>query len=252
MRTERLRQLVDDGRTPLGRRAAWVIQGLILLSLVTFAIDTLPNLPPWLADLLTGIEVFTVLVFTAEYGLRIFAARSKTGFIFSFYGIVDLLAIAPFWLLLAVDLRSLRVLRVLRLLRIFKLLRYNRAIARFRRAYLIAREELLVFLLVTVLLLYLSAVGIYYFERMAQPEHFQSVFHALWWSVATLTTVGYGDVYPITIGGRIFTFFVLMLGLGIVALPAGLVASALAKARAEQDQLDAQAAESPINERTNE
>jgi voltage-gated potassium channel len=69
----------------------------------------------------------------------------------------------------------------------------------------------------------LAAVGIYYFENESQPESFKSVFHSLWWAVATLTTVGYGDVYPITTGGRIFTFFVLVIGLGIVAVPAGLV-----------------------------
>jgi voltage-gated potassium channel len=84
---------------------------------------------------------------------------------------------------------------------------------------------------VTLLLLYLSAVGIYYFEHDAQPDLYSSVFHSLWWAVATLTTVGYGDVYPITVGGRIFTFLVLLVGLGVVSVPAGLVASALSKAR---------------------
>lgn len=81
----------------------------------------------------------------------------------------------------------------------------------------------------SAIMLYLSAVGIYYFEHQAQPELFQSVFHSLWWAVTTLTTVGYGDMYPITVGGRIFTFFVLMIGLGIVAVPTGLIASAMSK-----------------------
>ena len=79
-------------------------------------------------------------------------------------------------------------------------------------------------------------MGIYYFENGAQPDVFKSVFHSLWWAVATLTTVGYGDIYPITAGGKVFTFFVLMIGLGIVAVPAGLVASALSKARMEEEQ----------------
>ena len=83
---------------------------------------------------------------------------------------------------------------------------------------------------------FFSAVGIYYFENEVQLEGFKSVFHSLWWAVATLTTVGYGDVYPITTGGKIFTFFVLMTGLGIVAVPAGLVASALSKARMEEER----------------
>ena len=81
------------------------------------------------------------------------------------------------------------------------------------------------------MLIYPSAVGIYYFENEAQPEIFVSVFHSLWWSVVTLTTVGYGDVYPVTTGGKVFTFVVLIVGLGIVSVPAGLVASALSKAR---------------------
>ncbi len=89
---------------------------------------------------------------------------------------------------------------------------------------LIAREEIVLFFFVTVVLLYLAAVGIYYFEHDAQPEAFSSIFHSLWWAVATLTTVGYGDVYPITVGGRIFTFAVLAIGLGVVSIPAGLVA----------------------------
>lgn len=78
---------------------------------------------------------------------------------------------------------------------------------------------------------YLAAAGIYYFERAAQPEQFASIFHSLWWAVVTLSTVGYGDVYPITTGGRIFTAVILIVGLGIVAAPAGLVASALSEAR---------------------
>ncbi len=83
-------------------------------------------------------------------------------------------------------------------------------------------------------MLYLSAVGIYYFEHQAQPEQFKSVFHGLWWALATLTTVGYGDVYPITVGGKLFTFLILMIGLGVVAIPTGLVASALSQARNEE------------------
>lgn len=99
---------------------------------------------------------------------------------------------------------------------------------------MIAKEELILFSCVAAIMLYLSAVGIYYFENAAQPESFKSIFHSLWWAVATLTTVGYGEVYPITIGGKIFTFFVLMLGLGVVAVPTGLVSSALSQARDEE------------------
>jgi len=94
----------------------------------------------------------------------------------------------------------------------------------------------ILFLIVTGIFLFLASAGIYYFENAAQPEVFASVFHSGWWAIVTLTTVGYGDVYPITMGGKMFTFFILMLGVGIVTIPAGLVASALTKARQMEEE----------------
>jgi len=91
------------------------------------------------------------------------------------------------------------------------------------------KSELTLFAIAALFLLYLSSVGIYYFEHEAQPETFGSIFHCLWWSVATLTTVGYGDVYPVTVGGKIFTSFIVLIGIGIVAVPTGILASALTK-----------------------
>ena len=107
---------------------------------------------------------------------------------------------------------------------------------RFGKAIAVAREEAILFMLATTILLYLAAVGIYYFEHEVQPEAFSSIPHSLWWAVATLTTVGYGDVYPVTAAGKIFTFVILMLGLGIVAVPAGLVASALSQVRKDEER----------------
>ena len=89
----------------------------------------------------------------------------------------------------------------------------------------------MLFFIVTVILIYISGSGMYFFENEAQPETFKTVFHSFWWAVVTLTTVGYGDVFPITVGGRILTFFILMLGIGIVTVPAGIFSSALSKAR---------------------
>nr|WP_276201908.1 ion transporter [Dasania marina] len=125
----------------------------------------------------------------------------------------------------------MRVFRMFRLVRIFKLARYSRAIMRLHRAFVLIKEELVVFFFLTLALIFLAGVGIYYFENPVQPEVFSSVFHSLWWGVTTLTTVGYGDVYPVTAGGKVFTFFILIIGLGVVSIPAGLVASAFSKAR---------------------
>ena len=159
---------------------------------------------------------------------------NRLKFIFSVQGLIDLLAILPFYLRIGIDLRSIRVFRLLRLARVFKFFRYSKAISRFKNTFRIVKAELILFMISTLFLLYLAAVGIYYFENQAQPENFASVFHSLWWAVATLTTVGYGDVYPITIGGRIFTFTILMIGLGIIAVPAGLLSSALTQTLDEE------------------
>ena len=113
----------------------------------------------------------------------------------------------------------------------FKLTRYSSAMNRFRMALRFAREEIILFFLFTLILLFVAAIGIYYFENPAQPDVYSSIFDSLWWSVTTLTTVGYGDMYPITAGGRLFTFVVLMIGLGVIAVPTGMLATALAQAR---------------------
>lgn len=231
---ETIRKLVNDIESLPGKLFAFTVQLFIVTSLVTFTIDTLPDLSQKTKELLTAVEVFTVAIFTFEYILRIVASERKVKFIFSFYGVVDLVAILPFYLSSGLDLRAVRIFRLLRLVRILKLFRYNQAVKRFHRALIIAKEELILFGFVAVIMLYLSAVGIYYFENEAQPEQFKSVIHSLWWAVTTLTTVGYGDMFPVTAGGRFFTFFVLMVGLGIVAVPTGLIASALSQAREEE------------------
>jgi voltage-gated potassium channel len=226
-----LKAMVERTDTRAGRIFDLAIQALIVLSLITFSVETLPNLSRVWQTTLQWVEVVIVIVFTVEYALRLYFAEQRLAFVTSFFGVIDLLAILPFYLSMGVDLRSIRAFRLLRLFRIFKLARYSKAMRRFHRALLIAREEIVLFLCVTAILLYLAAVGIYHFEHEAQPKVFASVFHSLWWAVTTLTTVGYGDAYPVTVGGRIFTFLVLLVGLGVVSVPAGLVASALSKAR---------------------
>lgn len=224
-----LKSIIENDNSRLGKYFSFFIQGLILLSIVLFSVETLPDLKPETRTLLYAIDVFCVFVFTIEYLLRIYVADKKFKFVFSFFGIIDLLAILPFYLSFGVDLRSLRALRFLRIFRILKLARYNKAINHFLTAIKSAKEEIVLFIIITLILIYFSAIGIYYFENAAQPEHFSSVFDSLWWAIITLTTVGYGDVYPITVGGKVFTFLMLLIGLGIVAIPTGIISSALTK-----------------------
>ena len=180
--------------------------------------------------ILNGIELFSVIIFSLEYIFRVIFSGNRIKFIFSFFGLIDLIAILPFYLSIGIDLRSVRAFRLFRLFRLFKLLKYNNAISNLRKAFVDVKSELIIFSVATVFLLYFSAVGIYYFENNVQPEAFSSIFHSMWWSVATLTTVGYGDIYPITIGGKIFSSLVVFLGLGLVAVPTGLIASSFSKA----------------------
>ena len=231
-----IKAIVERNDTVPGRTFDWVMQALILFSIFSFSIETLPDLETGSRKFLHATEVVIVIIFTIEYLLRFYVADKKLSYVLSFSGLIDLIAILPFYLSSGIDLRSLRIFRMFRLFRLMKLLRFGRAMRRFSRAFVIAKEEIVLFGVVTVMLMYLSAVGIYYFEHQAQPEAFKSVIHSLWWSVTTLTTVGYGDVYPITAGGKIFTFIMLMIGLGIVAIPAGLLASALSKARMEEQE----------------
>jgi voltage-gated potassium channel len=215
-----------------------VLQFLILVSLLCFAFETLPGLTNQQRILLERIETITMSIFALEYLARIALSKPRLRYAFSFFGLVDLISILPFFIGLSVDFRAIRALRMLRLFRILKLARYSKAIRRFHRAFIISKEEIVLFFSCAMIMFYLAGVGIYYCENHAQPEVFRSVFDGLWWSVATLTTVGYGDAYPVTTGGRLFTFLILVIGLGIIAVPTGMVASALSKARKEEENFE--------------
>ncbi len=231
----KIADIVQRNDSRAGRVFDWSVIVLIGVSAVSLTIGTLPNRPDAVRSVQNIVELTIVVLFSVEYCLRLFTAPRKLRYIFSVYGIVDLVAIVPFYLSLGtVDLTALRVVRLLRIIAILKLTRYRAAVDRFGRAIALAREELVLFAAVTAMLLYFAAVGIYYCEREAQPEAFPSIAHSLWWATTTITTVGYGDVYPVTTGGRMFTFLVLMCGLGIVAVPAGLVASALTRVREDE------------------
>ena len=220
-----LYNLVIDNTSRYGRIFDLVIQFLIILSLISFSVETLPGINDNIRNTLENFELFCVIIFTTEYTLRVFLSK-KLKYIFTFFGIIDLLAILPFYIASGIDLRSVRVFRLLRLFRVFKLFKYNDAMDRILIAFIKIKSELVIFLVATFFLVYLASVGIYYFENTEQPEQFKSVFHSLWWAITTLTTGGYGDVYPVTVGGKIFTTFIVFIGLGLTPVPTGLLATA--------------------------
>ena len=232
---KKLRAIVEDNTTKKGKYFDYFIQLIIILSLISFSLETLPNISEEFRLVLEKFEFVSIIIFSIEYVLRVLVTKKPLRYIFSFYGIIDILAILPFYLNRFLDLRFLRAFRVFRIFRALKLIRYNKALNRFSVAFKIVKEELVLFFIVILIMLFIVSAGIYSFENEAQPEIFKSVFHSGWWSIVTLTTVGYGDVYPITLGGKVFTFFVLMIGIGVVAVPAGLVGTALSKARELED-----------------
>ena len=219
--------------SPFGTQIENILQMVIVYSIITLTLETLPDLSLSQRRFFEISEVVCVSIFSVEYLTRLFKSSDKLKFVFSFMGVIDLISILPFYLNLGSGSRALRIIRLFRIFRLLKLARYNKAISRFHQAFISVKEELILFFLASFFLIYLVSVGIYYFENEAQPQAFQSIIHSFWWSVVTLTTVGYGDVYPVTIGGKIFTFFVLMIGVGIITIPAGLIATAMMKTRNE-------------------
>lgn len=233
-----LHDMVQRSDTAAGRWFDRAVLLLIVVSVISMSFSTIPGLSPSLRTALEAIKYLIIALFTIEYGLRIVTADRRWKYFFSCYGIIDLAALSTCYLTLVwagmMDLRALRTLHLLRLFRAFELARYTTALARIGSAVRYARYEATVFLFATLVLLYIAAMGIHHFESQAQPEKFDSVFNSLWWAIVTLTTVGYGDAYPITVGGRIWTIFVLFLGMGIVAVPAGLMATGLSRAIEEE------------------
>jgi len=188
----------------------------VLASLVEYSIGTVSNLPPALGTAVGKAAILLRVAFGIEYVLRMLAAPKPWTYIRSALGILDLAAVVFEF-------------GPIKLLRLAKLLGRSSAYVRLRDSIKEIRRDLAVALLGTGILIYGAAVGIYYCERDVQPEAFGSIPAALWWAVITLTTIGYGDVYPVTPLGKVLTTFVALLGLGMVAIPTGLLAAALMK-----------------------
>jgi voltage-gated potassium channel len=178
-------------------------------------------------------EALSICIFSIEYTYRIFHAYKKSkmkgaiGYITSIFGIIDLISIIPFFLnqFTKIDGRFLRILRLFRLTRIFKLGRDSESLKLFVKALSAVRSELKFTLFLSILTILFSASAIYYLENTAQPEKFSSISESIWWATVSLATVGYGDVYPITVGGKIFASIISLVGIGIVAIPTGVISA---------------------------
>jgi voltage-gated potassium channel len=174
--------------------------------------------------------------FSGEYLYRWLRAKHPLRYPFTPLALVDLLAILPFYIELAVDMRSLRLVRTLRILRLFKLYRYNAALQNVMRGFRKVKDELAVVGFVLVIMVMFSSVAIYEFEHESQPQMFARLSDAMWWSFVTLTTVGYGDIIPVTAGGRIIATITMAVGIGIFGTFISLIGSSFIDTMREQQR----------------
>jgi len=215
----------------------YFIATLIILNVIAIAIESLSTLNEVHIKILKIFEVVSLLIFTVEFLMRVYVAdliypREKKiysiiQFVFSPLGLVDLFAILPFYIpfIIPFDLRFLRLFRLLRFIRVFKIARYNKAMNLILDVFKEKKAELGMTFFVALVVLIVASFLMYFIEGKVQPDKFPNVFGAMWWALATLTTIGYGDVYPITTLGKILSGFISILGIGIIALPTGIISA---------------------------
>ena len=247
MTKRRIHQLLES-KDP-NDRPARVTQSLILclivVSTAAMIIETLPELAN-LSAMFYAIEVATIACFTIEFVLRVWSCTAQSRYSNGFAGrlkfvrspmaLIDLLAILPFYLtFVPLDLRFLRLLRILRILRLAKLARYSEALVRLGQVVVAKRYELSVTLFLGFILLVISSCLVYFSENAAQPDRFTSIPATMWWAIATLTTVGYGDLYPITPLGKLAGALVAITGIGMFALPTGILGAAFVEALSKEN-----------------
>ena len=226
------------------------IMTLITLNVAAVILATVESLDSQYQYYFRIFEVFSVTVFSLEYLLRLWTCTLNENFrnpitgrlryILTPFALIDLLAILPFYLpmIIPLDLRFIRAVRLFRLFRLFKIGRYSKAVLMLKRVLKEKKEELVLVVFVVFLLLIIFSSLMYFIEKEAQPEAFSSIPEAMWWGIITLTTVGYGDVYPITSLGKILGALIAFLGIGMFALPAGILGSGLVEAIQKKEKCD--------------
>lgn len=225
----------EIGETKLDKVINGFIIFLIASNIVAVILETVPDIYQKHERFFHYFDVISVIIFTIEYLLRVWSANhedrykhhinGRLRYMLSWPALVDLLAILPFYFYVFVgfDLRILRIFRLLRFFRLFRLTAYMKATRLVKNVIKSTVNELLLCLVLALFLIIISSSLVYFAEHTAQPDKFKSIPSTIWWSVITLTTVGYGDLIPITATGKIFTSIILLAGVAIFALPAGII-----------------------------
>lgn len=213
---------------------------LILLNVVAFTLETIEELKDFFF-IFSIFEYLSIFVFMAEYGIRIYFANKKGrawNYIFSFMGLIDLITILPVFLTgyINLDLRFTKLLRFFQILRIFKIYRHSEHLQTVAAVLIIKRKDLFATLLATFLIITFCAFVVYFFEKDVQPHKFSNMLMSFYWAIETLTTTGYGDIYPITLGGRMVASVLALVGIGLLAIPAAILSAGFVEVQAEKDK----------------
>jgi voltage-gated potassium channel len=210
---------------------------LIILNVIAVMLETVPSIHERFYDEFYYFDLVSVIIFSIEYVLRVWSSnhedryrhpiKGRLRYMFSAGALIDLLAILPFYLhaFLGFDLRVLRILRLMRFFRLFRLTAYMKAAKLVTNVFRTRFNELLLSLVLTLFLIVIASCLVYFAEHEAQPDKFTSIPATMWWAMVSLTTVGYGDLIPITILGKVFASIILLAGVALLALPAGIITS---------------------------
>jgi voltage-gated potassium channel len=237
-------QILDprEGNELYDRAYDFFSVSLIFLNVISVILETEPAVFNEYSSIFVAFETFSVTVFTVEYVLRIWTCTMDDEFKNPLSGrikyaltpllIVDLVSILPFFLpmIIPLDLRFVRALRLFRLFRLLKSARYSDSLLTLGYVLKSRKEQLIITAFATMILVVFASSLMYFVESEAQPDKFSSILATMWWAVATLTTVGYGDLYPITPLGKMLGSVIAILGIGLFALPTGIIASGFADA----------------------
>jgi len=226
-------------RSAAARAIEWLLIILIFLNIIAILLESVKDVDAVYHSFFKSLDDFSVTVFTIEYFLRVWISvenpkygHNRWAYVFSGMAIIDLLSILPFYIDLFVpamtlDLRELRIIRLFRLLRMLKIARYLKALTIMQAVFRERKEQIYVSVMFILFLLVIVSTLMYHVENEAQPESFSSIPATMWWGIETLTTVGYGDMIPITPLGKVFGGMISILGIGLFALPAGIFSSGL-------------------------
>jgi len=191
-------------------------------------LESEPNLSSTLKSFLSWFEVFSITIFSIEYIYRtIVSYKEKSRYNLSFFGVIDLLSVLPFFFgkLIGFDGRFVRVFRLFRISRILKLGKFSKSFELLGQGVYNVKKELYITFFVAFIMLFFSASGIYYLENPKQPQAFSSITESFWWAVSSLTGVGFEEIFPKTFGGKLFGTFISLIGIGVVAVPTGIVSA---------------------------